>query len=467
MTGSSSSTMARRLAAGGAVVMLAALGWPQELPTRSPDCWRVTKLDGAPDLRWRMVIENDETCRQLPLLESPEGENLRIEVAGHAGSGDNPSCAIDLADCGCDVELKGVFRHRETAVAVLNAHSRWSGPQADELAATCLLAVRLNPVPEVLFERHLRTPGSSSCRGDQSYSITPTSNQLWITMRSSDGFLEWPVGERPAERSGLLDSTLRELADVVAGVPATLTRRLAPVTAVNGASWLLLAEPFTCPLRWVAIGRTRAGERPFSAELSYDGPSFSVQTEHGRDGDQSDPWPRDDWALADFRWSKGSVGSAPMGAAQAQLVAADGRRELYLLSWPCVHERWDAAADYEFPADEAWAVLLDGTDPESVKVRSQLVRTCLTFEALPASHGRGGMQRTFENGVLDSIVEGGRTVGLRVRFSRPRVFTDGANPNPLPDSREAMEKWYPDENWWRPLFDDFDPAREVELRVDR
>ncbi len=119
--------------------------------------------------------------------------------------------------------------------------------------------------------------------------------------------------------------------------------------------------------------------------------------------------------------------------------------------------------DYHFPEDEVWLIQVDARRPGVVTAHSQCVRTCLTFQARGFTHGRGGWQRSFPNGALEPIVEEGRCTGARIRFSRPRVFGDGANPNPVPDDPATLATWFPDDDWWRPFVN---PPQDVVLRLD-
>jgi hypothetical protein len=149
-------------------------------------------------------------------------------------------------------------------------------------------------------------------------------------------------------------------------------------------------------------------------------------------------------------------------------VAIGAHKELYLLRWPCKLDRsaGEFVDDEELPEWEEWAVLLDLTDPQEAEVQTHLVQTCLAFQVQRFVVGRGALYRTFENGRIERIQENGRTVGLEIHHSRPRIleWPEGGH---FPDERSYFEKNFSYATWWQPIFDGPETTEPIVLRVDR
>lgn len=460
-------TLSPSLAAMMVMFVLESPGWSQQLETRDDhDGWLTTELSDSQSIRWRMIGDRTSFTGSGSSDLTCDG-TIRIEVLTTGGAVKSSTCALDLGGCGCNPAISGVYRHRGKAVAVLEASNRGASGGGDEYSNDCVFAVRLTSTPEILFERHLASypSGWAVPSRPYQYRFVPMHDLLLVVMEG-DGALPWPVGGQPATQSSTMATIAPLAANEVAMMPESRRCRLAPVSLVGQSSWAVLQEPFTYPPRRMVVGATRLNNQTFSTELSYDGPQFQITTIHGDDGDEQDPLPSADFPLADYRWGKLEVGPQMLDG-EVELIAYDSKKEIHILRWPCNTDpyEWDQMRDYELPRHEEWVVLLDMSDSKTVEARIHLVRSCLTFQVTPFFHGRGGLFRSFENGTLEKIIENGRTVGVEIQYSRPRILTHSGG-NPLPDEREFFEESWPNDDWWRPFFDGPNTGTNVVLRID-
>ena len=455
------------LAAMLVMFVLESPGWSQQLETRDDhEGWLTTELSDSQSIRWRIIRDRTSFTGSGSSDLTCDG-TIGVEVPSTGGAVKSSTRALDLGGCGCDPVIRGVYRHQGKAVAVLQASNRGTSGGGDEFSSDCIFAVCLTSTPEILFERHLASHSSNwavPSRPHQ-YRFVPMRDLLLVVMEG-DGALPWPVGGQPATQSSTMATIAPLAANEVALMSESMRSRLAPVSMVGQSSWALLQEPFTYPPRRVVVGATHLNNQTFSAELSYDGPKFQITIIHGDDGDEYDPLPSADLPLADYRWGKLKAGPQMLDG-EVELIAYDSKKEIHKLRWPCHTDpyEWDQMRGYELPRHEEWVVLLDMSDSETVEARVHLVRSCLTFQITPFFHGRGGLFRSFENGTLEKIIENGRTVGVEIQHSRPRILTHSGR-NPLPDEREFFENSWPNDDWWRPFFDGPNTGTKVVLRID-
>lgn len=457
------------VAAVAVVLVISTTVSAQQLETReTSDGWIETATAGSETIRWRIVEIGEREPNSF--LELVAGGEFRIETASVGDGRRQRSIVIDVGPCGGTPGVNAVYRHRGEAVAVITASYRGSTNRGSEYSTECVFAVALTPEPEVLFERH-RFHGLSDWlvpSKPRDYRFVPMSDLLMVVMVGLDGVLPWPVGGQPADQSSNIARTVAYRADAIASMPRDQRSRLAPVSTVRHTDWAILQEPFTYPPRRVVVGgsRRKAG-RSFSTELSYDGPRFHIETIRGTDDDQIDPWPSSGFPLADYRWTQREFGPQLLEA-EIEEVAIGARKELHLLRWPCTVDRSaeELADDERLPGHEEWAVLLDMSEPHEVAVQTHLVRTCLTFQASPFFWGRGGYFRTFENGTTERIVEDGRTVGIEIHHTRPRIL-EWQEEGHLPDDRSYFEENLPHAEGLRQYLEGPETTEAVVLRIDR
>lgn len=454
-----------------AMVMIVLEGtvWSQQVETREDlDDWLITELSDSEVIRWRM-IGNQGASGDSGSPDFPCEGTVRIEVAESREAVESQPLALDFGTCGCRTVIRGIYRHRGEAVAVLAASNGGLSRGGDEFSDNCIVAVALTSPPEILFQRHLVSALSSwwvKFR-PHDYKFLPMHDVLLVVMEGADGSLSWPVGEQPETQASMIAATMPLAANEVATMPEDLRSRLAPVSMVGRSGWSVLQEPFTYPPRRMVVGASQLRNRVFSTELSYDGPQLEIKTIHGDDGDVHDPLPSVDFPLADYRWKGLGFGPQP-GEGEVESIALGKEQEIHVLRWPCIADPndWDVMRDYELPRYEEWLVLLDTGDSGKVAARTHLIKTCLTFQALQFFHGRGGHFRSFENGHFEKIIENGRSKGVRIHHSRPRILIP-SGPSPLPDEREYFEKSWPNHDWWHPIFEVPNAGTDLVFRIDR